>query len=366
MFKKYKILKWLLTGLGFIIVFIIALGFYIASLLPQESTNISNSNASDIAYINDAMPSYRGKILAVVTSTDTMGLSGKATGFELTELARAYYVFKANGFDVDVASPLGGKPPMVLDDDDMGVFDYAFLNDSIPRRKLKHTIALQKVKSETYEAVYFVGGKGAMFDFPNNKHIQTLIQDFHKSNKVIGAVCHGPAALVNITLDNGESFLKNKQVSGFTNKEELLLIPDAKSIFPFLLQDKLTEQGAQFNEGITYLEKISHDNNLITGQNPWSVWALAEAMVKQIGYTPKARTITAEENAVKILYTYETQGINKAKALIKERIQKKQNISRSLFIDHSAIAVLTGKLNKFYDMLRLAAYTKEIEEHHTA
>ncbi|WP_417876855.1 type 1 glutamine amidotransferase domain-containing protein [Winogradskyella sediminis] len=365
MFKKYKILKWLLTSLGIIILFIVALGLYIASLLPEENPNIKNSQASDITYINEAIPSYRGKILAVVTSTDTMGLSGKATGFELTELARAYYVFKANGFDVDVASPLGGEAPVVLDDDDMGRFDYAFLNDSITKQKIKQTIALEDVESNAYKAIYFVGGKGAMFDFPDNKHIQRMVQDFQKANKIIGAVCHGPAALTKVTLDNGEPFVKYRTVSGFTNAEELLLIPDADSIFPFLLQDKLIAQGAVFNEGNMYLEKISVDKNLVTGQNPWSVWALAENMIQQLGYTPKERAVTADENTVKILYTYETQGIDKAKDLIKECIQKKQNVSRSLFIDHGAIAVLTGKLSKFYDMLRLAAYTKETQEHHT-
>ncbi|WP_431134659.1 type 1 glutamine amidotransferase domain-containing protein [Psychroserpens mesophilus] len=317
---------------------------------------------NDIPYITKDVPSYRGKILAVVTSTDSLGTSGKGTGYELTELARAYYVFKANGFDVDIASPLGGKPPVVLDDDDMGLFDYAFLNDSIAQSKINNSLLLKDVKPKTYEAVYFVGGKGAMFDFPNNTFIQTLILDLHKDNKVIGAVCHGPAAFVNVTLKDGESFLKNKQVSGFTNKEELLLIPKARSIFPFLLQDKLIDQGAVFNEGLMYLEKISHDNNLITGQNPWSVWILAETMIKQLGYTPKPRTITTEENAVKVLYSYETKGNENSRALIKQITEEnKQSISRALLIDHSAISILQGNIGKFYDLLRLAAYAKDIE-----
>ena len=118
---------------------------------------------------------------------------------------------------------------------------------------------------------------------------------------MVGAVCHGPAALVNVTLDNSESFIENKKVSGFTNKEELLLISDAKTIFPFLLQDKLTAQGARFEEGEMYLEQVSHDRNLITGQNPWSTWKVAEKMIAQMGYTPKKRIRTAEENAEAIL-----------------------------------------------------------------
>ncbi|MBN7815344.1 type 1 glutamine amidotransferase domain-containing protein [Algoriphagus pacificus] len=362
MFKKYPIIKWTLTTVALIVAILISIGLYIASLLPEEDGALVNSQASDITYITKDVPAYRGKILAVVTSTDTMGTSGKRTGYELTELARAYYVFKANGFDVDIASPLGGKPPIVLDDDDMGIFDYAFLNDSIAQSKTNNSLLLKDVKPETYEAVYFVGGKGAMFDFPNNRFIHALIKDFHKNNKVIGAVCHGPAAFVNVTLDDGQPFLKNKQVSSFTNKEELLLIPNAESVFPFLLQDKLISQGAIFNEGIMYLERISHDNNLITGQNPWSVWAISEAMVKQLGYKPKHRTITAEENAVKVLFTYETKGKEGSKAELKQIIEEnKQSVSRSLLISHGAVSVIQGDLKKLYDLLGLASFAKDIE-----
>ena len=253
------------------------------------------------------------KILAVVTSTETMGSSGKSTGYELTELSRTYYVLKANGFEVDVASPLGGKAPVVIDKDDMRIFDYAFLNDSEATRKANNTIALESVNAADYDGIFFVGGKGAMFDFPNNKTIQQIVKNYYQKGKVIGAVCHGPAALVNVTLDNGKPLLENKTVSSFTNKEELLLIPDAETIFPFLLQDKLTAQGAKFNEGTMYLNKVSHDKNLVTGQNPWSTWKFAETMVKQLGYTPKPREITPEENAVKILETYEKYGSKKAK-----------------------------------------------------
>ncbi len=362
MFKKYKIIKWILTTLTLIVAILIVIGIYIASLLPEEDGTLIHSRAIDIAYIAKEVPAYRGKILAIVTSTDIMGTSGKGTGYELTELARAYYVFKANGFDVDVASPLGGKPPVVLDDDDMGIFDYAFLNDSIAQSKTNNSLSLKDVNPEIYEAVYFVGGKGAMFDFPNNSFIHALIKDFHKNNKVIGAVCHGPAAFVNITLDDGQSFLKNKQVSSFTNKEELLLIPNAASVFPFLLQDELISQGAVFNEGIMYLEKISHDNNLITGQNPWSVWAMAEAMIKQLGYTPKQRAITAEENAVKVLFAYETKGKEEAKQVIKQIVEEnKQSVSRSLLVSHFAVSVIQRDLKKSYDLLRLASYAKDFE-----
>ncbi|WP_040281692.1 type 1 glutamine amidotransferase domain-containing protein [Psychroserpens damuponensis] len=362
MFKKYRIIKWILSTIAIFIIAIVLLGVYISSLLSKDDMSLSNSHVNDIEYIINDVPSYRGKILAVVTSTDSMSVNGKATGYELTELARAYYVFQANGFDVEIASPLGGKPPVVIDHDDMGPFDYAFLNDSIAKTKTNNSIALKHIVPEDYKAVYFVGGKGAMFDFPDNTYIKALIKNFNSAHKVIGAVCHGPAALVNVKLENEQPFLKNKQVSSFTNNEELLLIPKAETIFPFLLQDKLIAEGAKFNEGIMYLEKVSHDGNLITGQNPWSVWALAETMVKQLGYAPKERERTDEEHGVHVLYIYETEGKKAAKTLITQMIQEEQkSISRHIIINHSAISVLKGDLGKCYDMISLAAHAKDLE-----
>lgn len=363
MLKRYPVLKWTLLVFMSLIVVLVAFGWWFMSLLPQEgSTNaVTSTQVADIPYLSENTQPYRGRILAVVTSTNTMGTSGKRTGYELTELARAYYVFEANGFVVDVASPLGGKPPVIIDDDDMGVFDYAFLNDSIAQHKTNHTISIEKAVATDYEAVFFAGGKGAMFDFPDNKHIQTIVQELYQTHKVVGAVCHGPAALINVTLDDGHPLLENKVVSGFTNEEELLLIPEAKTIFPFLLQDKLLTQGARFNEGAMYLEQISHDKNLVTGQNPWSTWKVAETMVTQLGYTPKNRKKTDEENAIKVLATYETHGSQKAKELIKHIYTvENRSVSRQLIAMHSVIAAMKGEPGKFFGIVGLTSYAKEI------
>ena len=360
--KNYRILKWVSSVLAVILILIVSLFFWIKSLVPPRVIGLEESQVENLAYLTDTIPENRGKILAIVTSTSMMGQQNEKTGYELSELARAYCVFKANGFDVDIASPLGGKSPVIIDDEDMGPYDYAFLNDPEAQSKTSNTLKLETVIAENYEALFFVGGKGAMFDFPNNQKIQSLVRDYYQSNKVIGAVCHGPAALVNVTLDDGTSVLQNKTVSGFTNKEELLLIPDAKNLFPFLLQDKLIAAGARFNEGPMYLETMSHDTNLITGQNPWSVWVMAEAMIKQLGYTPKYRPITDEENAVKALMIYEEEGLNKAKEFIKETLQEKQEpISRLLIAKHSIMAAMQGKIAGFTNILSLASYTKTLE-----
>ncbi|WP_299436673.1 type 1 glutamine amidotransferase domain-containing protein [uncultured Aquimarina sp.] len=361
MFKKYRILKWVLLSFTGILVSLFLFGWWFISLLPssENNTDITTTQISDLPYVSkDIIPS-RGKILAIVTSTDKMGNSDKSTGYELTELSRAYYVFQANGFEVDIASPLGGEPPVVIDDEDMGEFDHAFLNDSIAQYKAKHTIPVKDINPAKYEAVFFAGGKGAMFDFPENTSIQSIVRYLYQSNKVVGAVCHGPAALVNVTLDSGRPLIENKRVSGFTNEEELLLIPDAETIFPFLLQDKLVAKGGKFNEGAMYLENISHDKKLVTGQNPWSTWILAETMIAELGYTPKYREITAEENAVNVLKVYDAEGSKKAKELIKQLYASENKpLSRILIAKHGIIAAMQGKIGRFFSLVGLTSYAK--------
>ncbi len=365
MLKKYPVLKWSLIVLTTLIVILFAFGWWFMGLLPSEDEagDLTTIQVSDLPYVTQNIPPFRGKILAVVTSAETMGDTDKVTGYELTELSRAYYVFQANGFEVDIASPLGGEPQVVIDNEDMGKFDYAFLNDSTAQYKAKHTLPVNNIVAEDYQAVFFVGGKGAMFDFPENKAIQSIVRQLYQSNKVVGAVCHGPAALVNVTLDDGRHLLENKSVSGFTNAEELLLIPDAATLFPFLLQDKLVAQGARFSEGAMYLEHVSHDKNLVTGQNPWSTWKLAETMVKQLGFTPKFRETTAEENAVAVLKMYETEGFQKAKELIKHSYFEERNeIARLLIAKHSVIAVMQGDMGRFFALVRLTAYAKKVSK----
>ncbi|MDB4292444.1 type 1 glutamine amidotransferase domain-containing protein [Maribacter sp.] len=365
MLKKYPILKWTLLVFTTLILVLFAFGWWFMSLIPPADTDVTASKISDLPYLSEDILPFRGKVLAVVTSANTMGASGKATGYELTELARAYYVFQANGFEVDVASPMGGMPTVIIDDEDMGAYDHAFLNDPVAQHKANNTIPMDSVIAEEYEAVFFAGGKGAMFDFPKNKHIQSLVQKLYQADKVIGAVCHGPAALVNVMLTNGRPLLENKEVSGFTNEEELLLISDAKTIFPFLLQDKLSAQGASFNKGAMYLEQVSHDENLVTGQNPWSTWKMAETMVSQMGYTPKPRKITAEENAVRVLNEYETHGSQKAKELMAHMYNVEKNpIARILIAKHSVMAVMKGEPGRFFALVGLTAYAKKIATEH--
>lgn len=362
MSRSKKIVKGLLILGATSIVLVGGFAWWFMSLLSSPDTaseNLEKVLPTSLPYLTDNQVQKRGKILAVVTSTASFKNTDKKTGYELTELSQAYYAFVANGFDVDIASPLGGEPPMVRDDEDFEVYDYAFLNDTLAQRKVKNTIAIDSVQIEDYEAIYFVGGKGAMFDFPGHPAIQQAIKTCHEQGKVIGAICHGPAALLHVKLSDGTLFLKGRKVCSFTNREELFLIKEARQLFPFLLQDKLIEQGALFAEGGMYLENVIVDGNLVTGQNPWSTWALAEAMINQLGYEPKARPKTASENAVMILNAYENADYENAKRVIEElNKDEKKPLSRDLIGMHALVAAMQGNISKVFDIIGLLRYAK--------
>ncbi|WP_226648975.1 type 1 glutamine amidotransferase domain-containing protein [Microbulbifer variabilis] len=351
-------LKKILISLALTLSVFFAFIIWVNGLIPPQEQDFFTTMISDLPYLQQLPKESRGKILAVVTSTETIGDSGKATGYELTELARPYYTFLANGFIVDIASPKGGKPPAVIDKDDMGPFDYAFLNDPEAQQKVNNSIPIDQVSAEDYQAVFFVGGKGAMFDFPDNPYIQTLVRDLYYSGKIIGAVCHGPAALANVTLENGEPLITDRQISAFTNEEELFLIPDAPQRYPFLLEDRLREQGAIFQAGPTYLEQVSVDGQLVTGQNPWSTWLTAESMVKAMGYTPVPRQVTPAEQTVELLLTYEQRGFSEAAEEI-QALQEKGELDQRLLAMHGVVSAMRREPRKTLDIIKLLSISQE-------
>lgn len=359
-----KSLKWSLVSLLGLVITLFTFGYWFISLIPKPEAHLdlSKTATTSLPYLSENIIPNRGKILTVVTSTDQMGTSGKKTGYELTELSRAYYVFSANGFEVDIASPKGGQPPVIIDDEDMGRFDFAFLNDPLAQKKAKNTLALSQVDPNAYEAVYFVGGKGAMYDFPDNPDIQSIVRTYFESGKVVGAVCHGPAALVNVRLSNGNYLINGKSLSSFTNNEELFLIPEAKSIFPFLLEDQLVKNGAEFIEGSMYLENVVVQQNIVTGQNPWSTWKLAESMIRQMGYEPKKRRISGEENAIKVLGKYQEHGFESAKALISEMVEGEQDMNRTLIAMHGIVSGMQWDIMNTIQLIRLLKYAKNMQE----
>ncbi len=362
MAKFKRIIKWsALTILG-IVALVIAFGMWFMSLLKPIETpsNMTETIPGQLTYLTKDSIRREAKVLIVVTSTDQMGASGKPTGYELSELARAYYVFVANGFDVDIASPAGGTPPQVLDDEDMGVYDYAFLNDPVAQEKLSSTIVMSAVEPGEYAGVFFVGGKGTLFDFPNDTDIQRVVRELYESGNTIGAVCHGPSALVNVTLTDGRPLVADRRISGFTNTEELFLIPEARDVFPFLLQDKLEEKGARFEEGTMYLQNTVTDGQVVTGQNPWSTWSTAEAMVVAMGYTPKARSKTSEENAVEILGMYARHGYDRASDRLVILHRQNRQVNRELIAIHSILAAMQWDPKRAVGLLRLLTRAKKL------
>ncbi len=354
----------MLKKIGFSIASIVLVcGVFIAwffSLIDRSaaSTGWEALTPDQIPYLQDGVPRKRGRILAVVTSETTMGEGGKKTGYEHTELARAYYVFQANGFEVDIASPQGGAPRAIIDDEDMGRLDFAFLNDPIAQDKVADTLPVADVDGEDYDAIFFVGGKGTMWDFPDNTDIQSLVASFSVQDKVIGAVCHGPAALVNVELPGGGYFLQGRRATSFTNDEELFLIPDARNIFPFLLEDRIAQRGATVNNGPTYLENIVVDGNLVTGQNPWSVYATAESMVSRLGYKPVPRPVTGDENSVEVLLRFHQLGSSEARVAIDELLAVGAPVSRNLLLIHGLIAGMQWQPVQAVQLVLLAQHLK--------
>ncbi|MFP7723554.1 type 1 glutamine amidotransferase domain-containing protein [Lysobacter sp. A3-1-A15] len=300
-----------------------------------------------LAMLQGERQQFRGRILAVVTSTAKSG--EVAAGLELTELSRAYYTFIANGFEVEIASPMGGRPPVRMDDELIDV-DYAFLNDADAQERLSNTLALAQVDPSRYSAVYFVGGKGPMFDFAGNPDVRRVAASIHDAGGVVGAVCHGPAALIDVTLASGQKLLAGRRVTGFTNEEELFLIRNAREVFPFLLEDVLTAQAGVFSKGPKYLDHTVVDGRLVTGQNPWSTWSVAEGMIRALGFEPVARESTREERAVAVLAAFHRDGATAA-AAVRDGMG---SVDKRLVLMHALLATMEGRLGEAYRLQQLA------------
>ncbi|MDM7860415.1 type 1 glutamine amidotransferase domain-containing protein [Alteromonas sp. ASW11-36] len=203
-------------------------------------------------------------------------------GYEFDEFAKAYLVFKAHNLAVDVASPHGGAVEADQYDPNKA-FNAQVLADSAIMTKLNNTLAISSLDANDYDAVFVVGGKGAMFDLPKDTALQQIIADVYEQQGVIAAVCHGPAALVDVELSNGEYLVAGKRINGFTNDEEQLFGKKWLPHFEFLLEDKLTERGGVFQSSDIMLEHVAVDDRLVTGQNPSSTVGVATAMLEAMG-----------------------------------------------------------------------------------
>jgi len=222
------------------------------------------------------------KILFVLTSHDKLGDIGEKTGFWLEEFAAPYYIFRDAGADVTLASPKGGQPPLDPRSDDPNSETDAtrrFKNDADAKADLASTVPLDSVSHEDYDAVFYPGGHGPLWDLANNKTSAALIEAFYQANKPVSLVCHAPGALRDVTVD-GKPLVEGRKVTGFTNSEEAAV--GLTDIVPFLVEDMLKERGGIYEKGEDWGSHVVIDGHLTTGQNPASSAGVAKAVMAQL------------------------------------------------------------------------------------
>ena len=215
------------------------------------------------------------RALIALTSHSELGRTGRSTGYYVGEAAEPWEVFRAAGYDVDLASVAGGEPPVDGRDE-----NDTTQNDFLATAGVTDTPKAADVDPERYDVILFAGGHGTMWDFPDDPDLARIARSVHERGGVVAAVCHGPSALVNLTLTDGSRLIAGKRVAGFTNSEEAAV--GLTDEVPFLLADKLTEAGAQHVPAPDFTEHVVVDGRLVTGQNPQSARAVADAVVKLI------------------------------------------------------------------------------------
>jgi putative intracellular protease/amidase len=237
------------------------------------------------------------KVLMVVSGN---GQGEEQPGYEFDEFSKAYSVFKDNGIAVDIASPKGGQVEADKYDPSKSYNAKVLIDDAI-MAKLNNTLTTKSVDAKTYDGVFVVGGKGAMFDLPKDTALQNVIAQIYQQQGSVAAVCHGPAALVNVVLNDGSYLVANKAINSFTNQEEQLFGQKWIKDFDFMLEDKLVERGAKFQSSEIMLSHVAIDGRLITGQNPTSTVAVATALVKSLGLTPVTVAAELEDKTMAVI-----------------------------------------------------------------
>ncbi|WP_161887864.1 type 1 glutamine amidotransferase domain-containing protein [Pontibacter russatus] len=221
------------------------------------------------------------KVLFVLTSHDKLGDTGHKTGFWVEEFAAPYYVLSDAGADITLASPAGGRPPIDPNSEAPGAQIDAtnrYNEDRELQEKLSRTVKLSEVKADDYDAVFYPGGHGPLWDLTNNEDSIRLLEAFERQRKPIAAVCHAPAVFAKVKKGDGEPLVKGKNVTGFTNTEEAAV--NLTEVVPFLVEDKLKALGGQYSKVEDWQPHVVRDGILITGQNPASSEGAAEELLR--------------------------------------------------------------------------------------
>lgn len=236
------------------------------------------------------------KILMVVSSYGEE--SGEyRPGYEFDEFAQAYLIFSSNNLDIDIASPKGGSvEPDKFNSEKK--YNEVVMQDAAIMKLLQNTLATASINPSEYDAIYVVGGKGAMFDLPYDPSLQDIVLDlYRREGTIISAVCHGAAAFVNI-MDGDKYIVEGEEITGFCNVEEDLFGKKWVKEFPFRLEDKLKSRGANFSQADFMLSHVAASGKFITGQNPFSTIKSAQRVVEELGVTPVAQPLYTDEKSI--------------------------------------------------------------------
>ncbi len=223
------------------------------------------------------------KILMVLTSHNELGNTGEKTGFWLEEFAAPYYTFLEAGAELVLASPKGGQPPL---DPKSDLPDFQtpaterFKQDEQAQQVLANTVKLEEVSQADFDAVFYPGGHGPLWDLAESDQSIALIEAFEQAGKPISFVCHAPGVLRHVKAANGEPLIKGRKVTGFTNGEEAGV--ELTDVVPFLIEDEFIRLGGHYEKGADWQPHVVEDGRLITGQNPASSEAVAQALIKQL------------------------------------------------------------------------------------
>lgn len=223
------------------------------------------------------------KVLMVLTSHDTLGNTGRKTGFWLEELAAPYYAFKDAGVEIVLASPAGGQPPLDPKSNEPSSQTEQtkrFEADAAATAQLAATVRLDSIDQADFDTVFYPGGHGPLWDLAEDKHSIALIEAFIAANKPVALVCHAPGVLRHVKTPAGRPLVEGKKVSGFTNTEEEAV--GLTDVVPFLVEDELIKLGGVYSKGPDWGSYVVQDGLLITGQNPGSSAAAAALLLTQI------------------------------------------------------------------------------------
>lgn len=275
-------------------------------ILVLCTTSIQNLRAqvSKNSQTNSTIQSNKKNKIVIIVSSYGKDNGKQRPGFDMEEFSQAYLIFKANDLIIDIASPRGGKA-------DAGKFNkekpynQQIVQDATVMQMLDQTIPTANLNANDYDALYVVGGKGPMFDLVVDPALQDFIADMYKKKSIIATICHGTIALANIKIDN-KYLVENKALTGYCNEEEKMFGKTAAD-FPFLLEDKLLSRGAKYKKIDAMLPYMLIDDNLITGQNPYSANLVAEEIIKSLGKKPVKRDKFKDELSMDLVkkFTYE-------------------------------------------------------------